>query len=138
MCVCILYVCITHTYMYIHIYVTYRVHFCLYICGFLTGLFILGAHLWERLALPLSAPLAACSSLFRGGARCSFSHSCVSTPIDIVIVQVLLMQPFLGESVLQQTSWCPGSYSLPVPSLVMFPESWMQNAADVPTGLGSL
>lgn len=42
--------------------------------------------------------------------------------IDIVIVQVLFVQPFIGDTVSQQTFCYSGSYNLSTTSSQMFPE----------------
>lgn len=46
----------------------------------------------------------------------------VSMSIAIAMVQILFVKPFLWETVEQQNSWYSGSYTLSIPSSVVFPE----------------
>jgi hypothetical protein len=65
-----------------------------------------GTYIQERLIL-LWLLLVAC-----GWVPWHFTHFHVTRSIDNEIVPVLFIQPFLGETVSQPTSWCSGSDNL--------------------------
>lgn len=50
----------------------------------------------------------------------------INKPLDIAIVSGLGMQPFLGKTISQRTSWYSGSNNLFALSFSIFPEPEMQ------------
>lgn len=75
-----------------------------------------GAHSEEALIL-LRSTATNCPQFFVLGLDLvNFSPFCLSIYIDIVTVQVFLRQPFMGDTISEQTSWSSGSYNGSAPS----------------------
>lgn len=86
---------------------------CIWFQGWLlcTGQPTRGSHPWEDSFSFSQQSLIGCISF--PGVGCHTILFCVNRSIDIAIVPVLSMQPFLGEIASQQTSWSSGSFFLP-------------------------
>lgn len=111
---------------------------CIWFQGWLlcTGQPTRGSHPWEDSFSFSQQSLIGCISF--PGVGCHTILFCVNRSIDIAIVPVLFMQPFLGETSSQQTLWSSGCYDLSTPDLWCSISHRLRNCdVDVSMGLTS-
>lgn len=120
-----------HIYMHVDMCACPHTRSCLYVYGlwFQGWLHWIGqatqGSLWKKSWFFVSLQsLVPCRSLSRGWSQ----RKCPSSLwicLQIAIVPVLFVQPFLGETASEQNSQYSDSYSPSTPSSTMFPESLM-------------